>query len=41
MGDYAFGADPTLLSRMTAMFRLRFAKEDGVVVMKGMSIVLP
>jgi poly-gamma-glutamate capsule biosynthesis protein CapA/YwtB (metallophosphatase superfamily) len=39
MGDYAFGADPTLLSRMTAMFRLRFAKEDGVVVMKGMSIV--
>ena len=39
MGDYAFGADPTLLSRMTAMFRLRFAKENDVVVMKGMSIV--
>ena len=39
MGDYAFGADPTLLSRMTAMFRLRFAKENDIVVMKGMSIV--
>jgi poly-gamma-glutamate capsule biosynthesis protein CapA/YwtB (metallophosphatase superfamily) len=39
MGDYAFGADPTLLSRMTAMFRLRFAKEHDIVVMKGMSIV--
>jgi poly-gamma-glutamate capsule biosynthesis protein CapA/YwtB (metallophosphatase superfamily) len=39
MGDYAFGADPTLLSRMTAMFRLRFSKEDDMVVMKGLSIV--
>jgi len=39
MGDYAFGADPTLLSRKTAMFRLQFAKEDDTVVMKGLSIV--
>lgn len=39
MGDFAFGADPTLLSRMTSMFRLNFAKENGEVVMKGMTIV--
>nr|WP_280517047.1 CapA family protein [Lederbergia sp. NSJ-179] len=39
MGDYAFGADPTFLSRQTAMFRLHFAKENGTVVMKGMRIV--
>jgi len=39
MGDYAFGADPTLLSRQTAMFRLRFAKEDNTVVMKGLTVV--
>ncbi|WP_338450357.1 CapA family protein [Niallia oryzisoli] len=39
MGDYAFGADPTLLSRQTAMFRLRFAKEDDTVLMKGLTIV--
>lgn len=39
MGDYAFGADPTLLSRQTAMFRVKFAKEDGHVVMKGLTVV--
>ncbi len=39
MGDYAFGADPTLKSRQTAIFRLKFAKEDGSVVMKGLRIV--
>ncbi|MGG3570962.1 CapA family protein [Bacillus gobiensis] len=39
MGDFAFGADPTLLSRMTSMFRLHFAKENGEVVMKRMTIV--
>jgi len=39
MGDYAFGADPTLLSRQTAMFRVKFAKEDDTVVMKGLTIV--
>ncbi|WP_390622178.1 CapA family protein [Bacillus tuaregi] len=39
MGDYAFGADPTLLSRQTAMFRVRFAKENDTVVMKGLTIV--
>ncbi|KAA9014527.1 CapA family protein [Niallia endozanthoxylica] len=39
MGDYAFGADPTLHSRQTAMFRLRFAKENDTVVMKGLTIV--
>ncbi|WAO23065.1 CapA family protein [Paenilisteria newyorkensis] len=39
MGDFAFGADPTLLSRMTSMFRLRFTEDDGKVVLKNMSIV--
>nr|WP_295971504.1 CapA family protein [uncultured Bacillus sp.] len=39
MGDYAFGADPTLLSRQTAMFRVKFAKEEQMVVMKGLTIV--
>lgn len=39
MGDYAFGADPTLKSRETAIFRLTFAKEDDSVVMKGLRIV--
>ncbi|WP_338749262.1 CapA family protein [Bacillus sp. FJAT-52991] len=39
MGDYAFGADPTLKSRQTAIFRLNFAKEDGSVVTKGLRIV--
>lgn len=39
MGDYAFGADPTLKSRETAMFRVKFAKENGTVVMKGLTIV--
>ncbi|MBW8352149.1 CapA family protein [Bacillus sp. IITD106] len=39
MGDYAFGADPTLKSRQTAIFRLTFAKEDDTVVMKGLRIV--
>jgi poly-gamma-glutamate synthesis protein (capsule biosynthesis protein) len=39
MGDFAFGADPTLLSRQTAMFRVKFAKEDDTVVMKGLTIV--
>lgn len=38
MGDYAFGADPTLKSRQTAIFRLKFAKEGGAVVMKGLRI---
>lgn len=39
MGDFAFGADPTLLSRMTSMFRLRFTEDNGKVVLKNMSIV--
>lgn len=39
MGDYAFGADPTLHSRQTAMFRVKFAMEDNIVVMKGLTIV--
>ncbi|MBB6445484.1 CapA family protein [Bacillus benzoevorans] len=39
MGDYAFGADPTLLSRQTAMFRIKFAQENGTVVMRGLTIV--
>lgn len=34
MGDFAFGADPTLLSRMTSMFRLRFTEDNGKVVLK-------
>ncbi|MBM7713381.1 poly-gamma-glutamate synthesis protein (capsule biosynthesis protein) [Bacillus thermophilus] len=38
MGDYAFGADPTLKSRETAIFRLTFAKENGSVVTKGLRI---
>ncbi|EUJ32135.1 putative poly-gamma-glutamate biosynthesis enzyme CapA [Listeria cornellensis FSL F6-0969] len=39
MGDFAFGADPTLLSRMTSMFRLRFTEDNGKVVLKNISIV--
>ncbi|MBC1605322.1 CapA family protein [Listeria rocourtiae] len=39
MGDFAFGADPTLLSRMTSMFRLRFTEDNGKVVLKNLSIV--
>ncbi|EAD6040620.1 CapA family protein [Listeria monocytogenes] len=39
MGDFAFGADPTLLSRMTSMFQLRFTKEDNKIVLKDISIV--
>ncbi|EQC0693058.1 CapA family protein [Listeria innocua] len=39
MGDFAFGADPTLLSRMTSMFQLRFTKEANKIVLKNISIV--
>ncbi|MBU8568560.1 CapA family protein [Virgibacillus pantothenticus] len=39
MGDYAFGADPTLKSRQTAIFRLTFAKENNAIVTKGLRIV--
>ncbi|SHI00231.1 CapA family protein [Virgibacillus chiguensis] len=39
MGDYAFGADPTLKSRQTAIFRLTFAKENNAVITKGLRIV--
>lgn len=39
MGDFAFGADPTLLSRMTSMFQLRFTQEDNKIVLKDISIV--
>ncbi|MBC2188238.1 CapA family protein [Listeria booriae] len=39
MGDFAFGADPTLLSRMTSMFRLRFTEENNQITLKSISIV--
>ncbi|API92551.1 hypothetical protein BKP57_12490 [Virgibacillus sp. 6R] len=39
MGDYTFGADPTLKSWQTAIFRLTFAKENNAIVTKGLRIV--
>jgi poly-gamma-glutamate synthesis protein (capsule biosynthesis protein) len=39
MGDFAFGGDPDLESRLTCMFRMTFAKEQNKPVVKRLWVV--